>query len=304
MRRLIPWVLSSESSCRWATSAIRVHSRSLLSLATPPFSATRSAIDGERSTTSTRWPTSTAGCPPPTSPRHDEASEASERCFVSLTPNPSTSPVAASARIARAASESRRKGIERKITRRLDRLAVSGRRGDHRGVVGAERERRRGRGAARRPQLGVRRHAADDGDPLGARLLGGLERPRDERAHDRPLVARGQIGTPRLELVPEPAHLVQQCGLHAREREVEPRHARDREVEGLGVALAREPVDLRPARIAEPEQARALVERLAGRVVERGPERLEGAVLAHVHEQRVPAASEQAEKRRLERLRL
>jgi dihydroorotate dehydrogenase (fumarate) len=36
------------------------------------------------------------------------------------------------------------------------------------------------------------------------------------------------------------------------------------------IALLREPVDLRAARVAEPEQPRALVERLAGRVVERG----------------------------------
>ena len=51
-----------------------------------------------------------------------------------------------------------------------------------------------------------------------------------------------------------------------------PGDARDRERERLGIAVAREPVDLRAAGIAEAEQARALVERLAGRVVERRAE--------------------------------
>src|SRR5689334_11647292 len=176
----MPRVLSSESSWRWAASAIRVHVRSFRSLATPPFSATRSAIEGERSTTSTRWPTETAGWPPPTSPRHDDASELSERCFWSLTPKPTTRPVTASARTARATSESRRIGIQRKITGRLDRLDVPRGRGDHRRVVGAERERRRGRLGQRRAELGVRGNAAYDGDPLGSGLLGGLQRPPHE----------------------------------------------------------------------------------------------------------------------------
>ena len=53
-----------------------------------------------------------------------------------------------------------------------------------------------------------------------------------------------------------------------------PGHAGDGEVVRARVAVAREPVDLAPARIAEPEQARALVERLARRVVERRAEQL------------------------------
>ena len=60
----------------------------------------------------------------------------------------------------------------------------------------------------------------------------------------------------------------------------------------------------RPARVAEPEQARALVERLAGRVVERRPDDLEAAVVPYVEEQRVPAAREQAQERRVDGLRL
>ena len=70
----------------------------------------------------------------------------------------------------------------------------------------------------------------------------------------------------------------------------------------LGVAVPRQPVDRRAARIAEPEQARALVERLAGRVVERRPHDLEAAVIPNVEEQRVPAAREQAQERRVDGL--
>ena len=95
-------------------------------------------------------------------------------------------------------------------------------------------------------------------------------------ADDRPLVRGGEVGAPPLELlVAEVANLVQQRRLEAREREVEARHARDREVERLGVALLREAVDRGAARVAEPEQPRALVERLAGRVVERRAEDVE-----------------------------
>ena len=68
----------------------------------------------------------------------------------------------------------------------------------------------------------------------------------------------------------------------------------------LGVALRRQPVDRRSARIAEPEQPRALVERLAGRVVERRAHDVEPAVIPDVEEQRVPAAREQAEERRVD----
>ena len=60
----------------------------------------------------------------------------------------------------------------------------------------------------------------------------------------------------------------------------------------------------RPARVAEAEQPRALVERLAGGVVERAAEPLEAAVLGHAGQQRVAAGGEQAQERRLDRVRL
>ena len=68
-----------------------------------------------------------------------------------------------------------------------------------------------------------------------------------------------------------------------------------------GSPSGREALERRAARISEPEHARALVERLAGGVVERAPEHLEAVVLADVREQRVPAARNQAQERRLER---
>ena len=60
----------------------------------------------------------------------------------------------------------------------------------------------------------------------------------------------------------------------------EPRVARLR---GNATALAREPVDLRPARIGKPEQPRGLVECFARGVVERPPQdpHAQGAVDVH-----------------------
>ena len=137
-----------------------------------------------------------------------------------------------------------------------------------------------------------------------AGLLRGLARALDECADDRALVRSGEVCAARVELLAEVADGVQQRRLHAREGEVEPGHARDGKRERLRVALTREPVDRRAAGIAEPEQARALVERLAGSVVECRAEDVPARVLVHVQQQRVPAAREQAEERRLERLRL
>ena len=73
----------------------------------------------------------------------------------------------------------------------------------------------------------------------------------------------------------------------------------------MRVAHAGNAVELGAARVAEPEQARALVEGLARGIVERAAEH---ARLArhrlYIEQQRVAAAGQQAEKRRLERVRL
>src|SRR6185436_7637089 len=97
--------------------------------------------------------------------------------------------------------------------------------------------------------------------------------------------------------------LVEQRRLQAREGEVEPRNALGgRERERLRVAIERELGERRAAGVAEPEQPRALVERLPRRVVERAAETLVRAVLGHARQQRVAARGEQAQERRLDRV--
>ena len=123
-----------------------------------------------------------------------------------------------------------------------------------------------------------------------------------ERLDDRVLVARREVRRALARAVlAEVAHLVEQRGLHAREREVQPvEAARDREGERLRVAVAGELLERRAAGERQAEQARALVERLAGGVVERAAEDVEGRVVLDAREQRVAAAGEQADERRLE----
>ena len=92
--------------------------------------------------------------------------------------------------------------------------------------------------------------------------------------------------------------------LQAAEAEVEAGVAghRDRQLEGLGVAVRGQPFERRAARVAEAEQAGDLVEGLAGGVVERVPEDLVAGVVADRGQHRVAAAGDQAEEGRLERL--
>ena len=59
------------------------------------------------------------------------------------------------------------------------------------------------------------------------------------------------------------------------------------------VAVLRLALDLRPARIGEPEQLRGLVERFADRVVERGAEPHVLADVEHRDDLRVPAGGEE-----------
>src|SRR3954453_22655449 len=99
------------------------------------------------------------------------------------------------------------------------------------------------------------------------------------------------------------AHGVEQRCLHAGEREDEPRHFCDGKVECLRIAVLRDSVDLRAAGVAETEETRAFVERPARRVVDRRPERARrAAALLHVEQQRVSAAGEQTQERRLKRM--
>ena len=70
----------------------------------------------------------------------------------------------------------------------------------------------------------------------------------------------------------------------------------------LGVTVCGEPIDRRPARIAETQEPGSLVERLAGRVVERRAEPLRPPPLPHRKKKRVPAAREETGEGWLERV--
>src|SRR5207244_2080566 len=95
------------------------------------------------------------------------------------------------------------------------------------------------------------------------------------------------------------AYLIEQGRLYPGEREVEARHLGDRKRKGLRVALPRKPVEGGAPRIAQAEQARALVERLPGGVVERRSDDAEAGTAAHIEQHRVSAGREEAEKGRL-----
>ncbi len=70
----------------------------------------------------------------------------------------------------------------------------------------------------------------------------------------------------------------------------------------MRVAIDGQALERRTTGVAQTEHARALVEGLAGGVVERASEDLEAVVLLDTREQRMPAAGDQAHERRLERL--
>src|SRR4029077_13892382 len=114
------------------------------------------------------------------------------------------------------------------------------------------------------PHSALRRPRPPRREPPHARLLErALDAPR-ERLDDRTLVGGREVGAPALRvLLPQRSQLVEQGGLQAAEGEVEPRDLlRGRKRERLGVAVLRQLLQRRPARKAEPEHPRALVERL------------------------------------------
>src|SRR5690348_8880514 len=305
---MMPWSARRETSSRWADATTFVHASSCSMSTAPPAAATRSPSDGVLSTTMTRRPSDTRGREP-TRPCHDCAEEdANDGACAPLPPAASSAAVAAAARTARTAAypaSARGVRIEAEVRRIGERSRETPGRRDHRRVVGAELERRQ-RGVGKRgTQLRVRRDAADDRDARRPELRRSLAHAPDERADDGVLIRRSEIGPPSFELARgQVTGRVQQRGLQPGEGEVSPRNARDRKVVGLGVAVPREPVDLAAARIAEAEQPRALVERLPGRIVQRRPEHVLLVVPAHVEEQRVAAAREQAQERRLNSVRL
>ena len=148
---------------------------------------------------------------------------------------------------AAAATSSRRRQRSRRIriqgtgADRIEgwRVAPGGR--DHGGVVGAQRERREGRVGERRRGAPSSRRPPDDGEPLEPVT----SRPPAEPPTSAFTIARwyeaARSARRSCELVGlEVADGVEERGLQPGEREVEPRDARDREPERLGVALPRE----------------------------------------------------------------
>ena len=97
----------------------------------------------------------------------------------------------------------------------------------------------------------------------------------------------------------------------AQQRRLEPREAEvvalpepgAGQIEGAGPPRGGSALDRRAARVAESEQAGALVERLPGRVVERPPEVPVCAVPGHQDQLRVAAGDEQADEREVRRRR-
>ena len=74
------------------------------------------------------------------------------------------------------------------------RVGEPGGRGDHRGVVGAQRERHQCSMRQRRAELGVRSHTTDNGNPIDARGLSSLTETLGESQDDRPLIRRREVG--------------------------------------------------------------------------------------------------------------
>src|SRR5207302_7861632 len=68
-----------------------------------------------------------------------------------------------------------------------------------------------------------------------------------------------------------------------------------RKCDGPGIAALRQTIDVRAARIRQPEELRHLVERLARRVVERMPQRAVATLRAHLVQRSVPSGDDQAQ---------
>ena len=187
---------------------------------------------------------------------------------------------------------------------------VERRRGDHGRVVDAQgRGREQQPHAARGAQLGERRaqrrvgrDAAGDRERVAARRVERVAGALDERRDDRLLVAGGEVAARRVRAVAELGDRARERRLEPRERDVAARAPGERARERLAARIpaARELLERGTSRVGQAEQARALVERLARRIVERPAERHQLAGRRHVEEQRVPARGEQAEERRLD----
>ena len=194
----------------------------------------------------------------------------------------------------------RSKRIERKVLVGRDVGRVARRRGDHRGVVGAERERRRDGVGKRRAKLRVRGHAADDRDPVArppprrrstsARTIAAGSSRRDRRAAPRARRARGRG---RRRGAPSSAPRRRS---RARARARPGRRRPSGSPSRASRSISAPPGYGSPSRRAPLSNASPAA---SSSVVPDHRDPLPRPVL-HVEEQRVPAAREQAGERRLE----
>ena len=290
---------------RWSRRAWAVQPRSCSSVARPPAAATRAASDGFASTTIQRPPSWAVGRSPsrlsqPAAPvAGASAPLAPETRSSARTRAPRARRAAASelrqqthTHPARGPPASRTGSANRAAEAIMAALSVQSASGARAASASAARS---SEFAATPPTTAIRSEPA---------TLGRLAQAAGQRGHDRALVGGGEVRAPRLERLRRPGLARRRGGRSSAPRRRSRARARARPgTERLGVAHAGERVDRGAARVAEPEQPRALVERLAGCVVERRPEPLERAVVAHREQQRVASAREQAGEGRLERAR-
>src|SRR5262249_38546758 len=135
---------------------------------------------------------------------------------------------------------------------------------------------------------------------------GGSVQLHGQLVSDRPVVGGGKGCAAALRVGrTEIADLVDQCGLHPAEGEVQPSLTHClREVERLRISIPRRSLDRGATGISQAEQPGALVEGLAGGIVDGLAENLEAGWLANPGQQRVAPARDQAEKGWLDRIRL
>src|SRR5207248_11744803 len=158
-------------------------------------------------------------------------------------------------------------------------------------------------GASAEQAVGRNPAAERDGLPGPA-----SERPLelgDELTDDRRLIARREIRATSLNLA------LSQLPGRVEERRLQPAEAeteagiaghRDREVESIRTPVRGRALDRGPSRVAQAQEPSPLVQRLARRIVQRLAEGLDARLLPNAGEQRVAAARDQAQERRLERL--
>src|SRR5919197_333113 len=179
----------------------RVQLRMSASLAVPPAVSTLPASEGARRTTTKRCAVETAVRTPST-PCQPASLTGVTTGVAELAPVPAKSrtPASPTTGTRRARLRERRVGIETEICRARERVGEARGRGDHRRIVRAEGEGRESRCGQRSAERRVRRDAPDDRHLLEPRLLDRVVNAALERADDRVLVRRREVGFPPFDL--------------------------------------------------------------------------------------------------------